>query len=158
VTFRRIVNYRPEHARAFAELNRAWLVENDLLEPLDEQQLQNPEGEILAPGGQIFVAIRGNEVLGTCAAIPHGPGVFELAKLAVSSNARGQGLGRKLVTACLSYARKRNASRLVLVSNSRLRPALQLYETFGFQHRQPPSPLPYSTADVYMELDLDSGE
>jgi putative acetyltransferase len=150
-----IDTYRPEHARAFAELNRAWLVENDLLEPLDEQQLQDPEGEILAPGGQIFVAISGEEVVGTCAAIPHGPGVFELAKLAVSSAARGQGLGRKLVTACVSYARERRAQRLVLVSNSRLRPALRLYETFGFQHRQPPSPLPYATADVYMELDLE---
>jgi putative acetyltransferase len=153
-----IDTYRPEHARAFAELNRAWLVENDLLEPLDEQQLQNPQGEILAPGGQIFVAIRGKEVLGTCAAIPHGPGVFELAKLAVSSTARGQGLGRRLVTACLSYARMRKATRLVLVSNSRLRPALQLYETFGFQHRKPPAPLPYATADVYMELDLGPGD
>lgn len=152
-----IDTYRPEHARAFAELNRAWLVENDLLEPLDEQQLQNPEGEILAPGGQIFVAISGQEVLGTCAAIPHGPGVYELAKLAVSSAARGQGLGRKLVTACLAFAKERKAHRLVLVSNSRLRPALRLYETFGFQHRQPPSPLPYTTADVYMELDLDGG-
>ena len=150
-----IDTYRPEHARAFAELNRAWLVENDLLEPLDEQQLQDPEGEILEPGGQIFVAVNGEEVLGTCAAIPHGPGVFELAKLAVSSAARGQGLGRKLVTACVSYARERQAHRLVLVSNSRLRPALRLYETFGFQHRQPPSPLPYVTADVYMELDLE---
>jgi len=151
-----IETYRPEHAQAFAELNRAWLVENDLLEPLDEQQLRNPEGEILTPGGQIFVAIRGDQVLGTCAAIPHGPGVFELAKLAVSPDARGQGLGRKLVDACLAFARERKAHRLVLVSNTRLRPALRLYETFGFQHRTPPSPLPYSTADVYMELDLDA--
>jgi putative acetyltransferase len=152
-----IDTYRPEHARAFAELNRAWLVENDLLEPLDEQQLQHPDREILAPGGQIFVALSGEEVLGTCAAIPHGPGVFELAKLAVSSGARGQGVGRKLVTACVSWARQRAARRLVLVSNSRLRPALRLYETFGFEHRTPPSPLAYSTADVYMELDLEGG-
>lgn len=150
-----IKTYRPVHAQAFAELNRAWLVENDLLEPLDEQQLQNPEAEILTPGGQIFVAIRGDEVLGTCAAIPHGPGVFELAKLAVSPAARGQGLGRKLVNACMAFARERNAHRLVLVSNTRLRSALRLYEALGFQHRTPPSPLPYTTADVYMELDLD---
>lgn len=152
-----IDTYRPEHAHAFAELNRAWLVENDLLEPLDEQQLQNPDGEILAPGGQIFVALDGDEVLGTCAAIPHGPGVFELAKLAVSPTVQGLGLGRKLVTACVSWARAHAAHRLVLVSNSRLRPAVRLYETFGFEHRTPPSPIPYATADVYMELDLDGG-
>ena len=66
-----------------------------------------------------------------------------------------RGLGRKLVDACLAFARERKAHRLVLVSNTRLRPALRLYEAFGFQHRTPPSPLPYSTADVYMELDLD---
>jgi ribosomal protein S18 acetylase RimI-like enzyme len=44
--------------------------------------------------------------------------------------------------------------RVVLVSNSRLGPAIRLYEGMGFQHRPLPADVPYATADVYMELDL----
>ena len=36
-----------------------------------------------APGGEVFFAVEDGVVLGTCAAIPHAPGVLELAKFAV---------------------------------------------------------------------------
>jgi putative acetyltransferase len=150
----RIETFRAEHARAFDTLNRAWLVEHGLLEPPDEDQLADPWGEILARGGQIFIALRDQEVLGTCAVIPHGPGVLELAKLTVAPAARGQGLGRRLVDACLAYAREREIRRIVLVSSSRLVPALRLYEGVGFQHRPLPPDVLYATADVYMELEI----
>lgn len=150
----RIETFRAEHARAFDALNRAWLVEHGLLEPPDEDQLADPWGEILTRGGQIFIAVRQQEVLGTCAVVPHGPGVFELAKLAVAPAARGHGLGRRLVDACLVYARERQSRRIVLVSSSRLAAALKLYESVGFQHRPLPPDVPYATADVYMELEI----
>lgn len=146
--------FRSEHAQAFDALNRAWLLEHGLLEPPDERQLADPWGEIIGPGGQIFVAVRQHEVVGTCAVIPHGLGVLELAKLAVAPAAQGQGLGRRLVEACLAYANRRHMRRIVLVSNSRLGTALHLYETVGFQHRPLPADVQYATADVYMELDL----
>lgn len=149
-----IVTFRAEHAGAFGALNRVWLLEHGLLEAPDEEQLADPSSAILTPGGQIFVAVRDHDVLGTCAVIPHGPGVFELAKLAVAPAAQGQGLGRRLVNACLAYARERAIRRVVLVSSSRLGPALRLYETMGFQHRPLPPDVQYATADVYMELDL----
>jgi len=149
-----IDTFRAEHARAFDALNRAWLVEHGLLEPPDEDQLADPWGEILTGGGQIFIALRDQEVLGTCAVIPHGPGVFELAKLSVTPAARGQGLGRRLVDTCLAYAREREIRRIVLVSSSRLAPALRLYESVGFQHRPLPPDVPYASADVYMELEI----
>lgn len=149
-----IETFKPEHEQAFAALNRAWLVEHGLLEPPDEDQLADPGGTILAPGGQIFVAIRDQEVLGTCAVIPHGRGVVELAKLAVAPAAQGQGLGRRLVEACLAFARERDTRRVVLVSSSRLPAALRLYQAMGFRHRPLPADVPYATADVYMELDL----
>ncbi len=149
-----IETFRAEHAQAFDAVNRAWLVEHGLFEPPDEDQLADPWGEILSPGGQIFVAVRDHEVLGTCAVIPHGPGVFELAKLAVAPAARGQGLARRLVSACLAYARQREVRRVVLVSSSRLAPALRLYESVGFQHRPLPADVMYATADVYMEIEI----
>ncbi len=149
-----IDTFRPEHAQAFAELNRAWLVAYGLMEEPDERQLADPWEQIIAPGGQIFVALRGQEVVGTCAAVPCQPGVMELVKLAVAPSAQGLGLGRRLVEACLGYAREAGIHRLVLLSNSRLTAALRLYEGFGFEHRPMPPDLKYATADVYMELDL----
>jgi ribosomal protein S18 acetylase RimI-like enzyme len=148
--------FRPEHAHTFAELNRAWLVAYGLLEPPDVRQLAEPWKLIIVPGGQIFVALRGAEVVGTCAAVPYQPGAMELAKLAVAPAAQGLGLGRRLVEACLKFAHESGVRRVVLLSNSRLTAALRLYEGFGFQYRPMPSDLEYATADVYMELDFAS--
>jgi len=146
--------FRSEHAAAFDALNRAWLVGHGLIEHHDEEQLQNPWREILEPGGQIFVASDRGEVIGVCAAIPHGPGAFEVAKLAVAPSAQGQGVGRRLVEQCLHFARERGADRVVLVSSSKLQAALRLYASMGFQSGSLPADVPYETADVYMELDL----
>ena len=147
----RIETFRPIHARAFETLNRAWLVENGLLEHPDEEHLTDPGGRIIAPGGQIFVATLGHEVVGTCAIVPEGSDRFELAKLTVAGAARGHGIGRQLVEACLSFARERNGERVVLLSNSRLVTAIRLYERLGFRHRPLPTDVKYETADIYME-------
>ena len=146
--------FRPEHSAAFAALNRAWLVEYRLLEPPDELQLNDPQGQIIDAGGQIFVALDNVQVIGTCAVVPHGDGMFEIAKLAVSPEAKGQGIGRRLVEVALAYTRERGAHRVVLLSNSQLQTAIRLYEEIGFRHCPVPAEQPYASADVYMELDL----
>jgi putative acetyltransferase len=153
-----IDTFRPEHAAAFDALNRAWLTAYDILEPADERHLTDPAGQILAHGGQIFVALEDEAVVGTCAAVPHGPGAFEVAKLAVAPTARGRGIGRDLIDACLGYAQQRGARQAVLLSNSRLEAALRLYEQLGFRYAPMPATMPYATADVYMELDLAPGQ
>ena len=149
-----IVAFRREHAEAFYRLNRAWLDEHALYEPLDEKQLADPEGVIIAKGGAVFVACRDGLVVGTSAVIPHGADEMELAKLTVAESERGQGLGRRLVLAAVEQARVAGAKRLGLVSNSRLGNALKLYESMGFVHRPAPEVLPYKTSDVFMELNL----
>jgi GNAT superfamily N-acetyltransferase len=154
----RIQPFTPEHAAAFDALNRAWLVAYGLIEPHDEEQLEDPWKEILTPGGQIFVALDGPDVVGVCAAIPWGADAFEVAKLSVAPSAQGQGLGRRLVERCLSFARERGARRMVLVSSTRLVAALKLYESMGFRHGPLPANVQYATADVYMELELDRAD
>jgi GNAT superfamily N-acetyltransferase len=164
-----IDTFRSEHARAFDLLNRAWLVEHELLEPADEEHLLDPWTSIISPGGQIFVAVRGKEVLGTCAIAPLPPAaqgesmggrttegnVAEIVKLVVAPVARGQGLGRRLLEACLAYAREEDIRQVVLLSSSKLGSALRLYEAMGFQHQPLPAGARYATADVYMKLNLD---
>src|SRR5882672_839045 len=145
--------FRLEHAERFAQLNRAWLEAYELLEPIDEEQLADPQTQIIQRGGEIFIALQDGEVVGTCAVLQHGVRELEMAKLAVATTFRGQGLGRRLVERCIAYARERAVVRLVLVSNSQLRSALRLYESLGFQYRPVPA-TEYLTADIYMELDL----
>jgi putative acetyltransferase len=150
----RIVPYRPQFASDFDRLNRAWLEKHFRVEPLDEEYLSDPEGHILQPGGEIFFAVESGRVIGTCAAIPQPDGSFELAKLAVTPEAQGRGLGRLLATTVIDFAKAHGAGRVVLMSNSALVPALRLYESLGFQHRPLPAPRPYIDADVFMELTL----
>jgi putative acetyltransferase len=149
-----IVRYRPEFAQDFARLNMEWLERYFTVEPRDEAYLGDPEGLILAPGGEIFFALQAGTVVGTCAAIAQDDGQFELAKLCVTPAAQGGGIGRTLANAVIEFARERGARRVVLVSSSRLATALRLYEALGFKHRPFPGPRPYADADVYMEREF----
>lgn len=149
-----IVPYRPEHREAFERLNRAWLEAYDLLEPADVECLEDPESHVLASGGQVFFALAGGEVVGTCAAIKVSETTWELAKLAVAPRARRQGLGRRLSEAVIQLARQAGAREVFLISNSALVDAIALYESLGFRHTPLPPQCRYRTANVHMTLDL----
>lgn len=148
--------FRSEHATRFAELNRAWLERYNLMEPAEEEQLADPQKYFLDCGGQIFVALHNGRVVGTCAVIPHGGGEYELAKLTVAPEFRGQGIARRLVERCILYAQQLGARRVMLVSNSQLQVALGLYESLGFRYCPVPEVRKYEVADVCMVLDFDS--
>src|ERR1051325_8304805 len=149
-----IVRYRNEYAPDFARLNLEWLEGYGLLEDEDKKYLEDPEAHILAGGGEIFFALSGGDVVGTCAAIRHSPEGGEMAKLAVSPAAQGQGLGRRLSETVIRFARESGAPKVTLISSTKLVAALRLYEALGFRHVPAPTNLNYETADVFMELDL----
>jgi GNAT superfamily N-acetyltransferase len=88
-------------------------VENELLEPADEPTLTDPLGEVIDVGGQIFVALDGDEVIGTAGIVPYEDGALEIVKLTVSPPYRGQGLGRRLAEVCLAEASRRGITRVV---------------------------------------------
>lgn len=150
----RITPFDDRYAADFGRLNRAWLEGLGLLEEADAKHLDRPRRSIIDPGGQIFFAMADQRPVGTCAVIPHGKGWFEIAKLAVAPEVRRHGIGRRLVEAAIGYARRTGAERIVLVSSTRLQPALRLYESMGFRHEPLPEKLDYASADVYMALDL----
>jgi ribosomal protein S18 acetylase RimI-like enzyme len=147
-----LVAYRPELRPDFERLNRIWLEQHSLLEPVDLEYLREPERLILAHGGQVFFAMQGETVVGTCAAIPISPTTWELAKLAVDPSARGLGIGRRLCESVLAYARSAAATEIVLTSHTALVEAIHLYETLGFRHAPLPADVRYETANVYMRL------
>jgi ribosomal protein S18 acetylase RimI-like enzyme len=147
-----LVEYRPELRPDFERLNRLWLEDHSLLEPVDLEYLREPERLILADGGQVYFAMQGANVVGTCAAIPISSTTWELAKLSVDPSARGHGLGRRLCEAVLTYARAAGAAEVVLTSHTALVEALHLYESMGFQRAPLPADIRYETANVFMRL------
>ena len=149
-----ITPFEPGDRRAFTDLNLAWLTGHALLEPADEKQLHDPDTHVFARGGEIFMARLDGTTVGCCAAIPHGEGVIEVAKLAVDPAAQGHGIGRKLVHAALRFGQQRQCTTAMLTSSTKLTAALRLYESLGFAYRPVPADVPYQSVDVYMELDL----
>ncbi len=145
-----IVNFRPEHAAAWAQLNTAWLVEGGFaIEAKDRVAINDPQGVFLDKGGRIFIAQSNGQAVGCCAMVPTDDGV-EVCKMTVTPAARGLGLARRLLEVCEAAAREAGAARLYLETNSALKPAIALYESAGFLHL-PPRPTPYARADVFME-------
>jgi len=148
--------YGPQDLTAFRTLNEEWITHHFTLEDTDRQQLGDPEGQILAPGGRIFMARMHGEAVGCVALRPTRPGEYEVSKMAVTPRLRGQGIGRKLLEYTILQARGLGARRLMLGSSTRLGSAVHLYEQLGFTHLPPERrpDLAYARADVFMELDL----
>ena len=149
----RVVPYEPAHRRAFRDLNLEWITAHFEVEEEDRRVLEDPEGEILAPGGAILIALEEGKPIGTGALIRTGPHEFELAKMAVTARARGRGVGRVLCQALIALARERGAHRLELMSQTTLTPAVQLYRSLGFVE-VPLGPVPYKRANIRMALQL----
>ena len=146
----------PTDADAFRTLNEAWITRFFTLEDADRAILGDPVGRIIEPGGAVFIARLGEEVVGCVGIAPEGEGVFELVKMAVSAEHQGHGTGRRLIRAAIDRARALGAQRITLETNSALASAVHLYETSGFRHLTADErhPSPYVRADVAMVLDL----
>ena len=147
----RVVTFRPELREHFYRLNADWLRKYFYIEGIDHQVLSNPEAEILATGGQIFFALLGDAVVGTCALKQEGEDACELTKMAVDESYQGLGIGRVLIEAVIADFRRRPARTLFLETNAKLTPAIRLYESVGFEHQPHLKPdSHYTRADVYM--------
>ena len=146
-------------AKSFRELNEAWISKFFRLEDPDYIQLIQ-RVNILRAGGQIVMAVAGEERIGCCALVFMKPGVFEVAKMAVSESYQGRGIGRKLLEYAIAQAKTLGAHTLELATNAKLANAVHLYESLGFRHLPPErvEPSPYARANVFMEMHLPAGE
>lgn len=145
-----IVDWDESYGDAFGRLNREWLEKYFRVEDVDRPILDDPRSNIIEPGGFVLYALVDGEVVGTAALKYQGDGVFELTKMAVTEAHRGRGLGRQLLCASIARFEEIAGHRLYLESNSRLAPALALYESAGFRHEPPPEASEYARADIYM--------
>jgi putative acetyltransferase len=151
-----ILEYEPRFRDYFRQLNLEWIERFFRIEPPDREILEDPETFVLSKGGHIFFARLGTEIVGTCALLKHDDGTFELAKMGVTPRAQGKQVGRRLAEAAIRQARTVGASAVFLETNSRLIPAIRLYESLGFIHEAPPPGQHerYARADVFMRLKI----
>jgi putative acetyltransferase len=147
-----IREFEPGDEAAFRQLNEEWITRYFRMEAKDTEALADPQGSILAPGGRILLAVIDGRCVGCCALVRTGAHEFDVAKMAVTADCQGSGIGRKLLQATVEAARTLGAVRLYLETNHALAPAIRLYESLGFKHVTPAHASLYVRADVFMEM------
>lgn len=114
---------------------------------------------LTAPRDRIFVATggSGNQFLGSIAVKGRRDATAQLRFLLVEAEARGHGLGRRLVRSVIDHARRHGDRRIVLSTASDLTAARALYASFGFQRTASTAGepwLPRGVASEHWELAL----
>jgi putative acetyltransferase len=147
-----IVSFTDDWAGDFASLNYEWIEEYFAVEKHDKEVLDDPQTNVIEPGGEIYMAVVSGLAAGTVALIPAGEGILELTKMAVSPEFRGMGIGDALMAKCIEHARNSGVHTIWLESHTKLAPALGLYRKHGFvETPKDPNSL-YSRADIRMQL------
>lgn len=150
-----IVDYQPEYAEYFKLLNYEWLEKYFYIEAYDRKVLSDPQTYILDPGGYIFFAKIDEQIVGTCALMPHKNGSYELTKMAVTEAYKGRQIGKKLGLAVIEKAKQLHLPSIFLLSSTKLSVALNLYIKLGFRHvKLDRTTSLYKRSDVKMILDL----
>jgi len=152
-----ILDYRPQYRKDFKRLNLEWLQKDFAVEPPDARVLNDPQGQVLKPGGQILFARVDGEIVGTLALVPREEGLVELAKMAVAEKARGRQIGKRLGLAAIERARAMGASSIMLLTSPKLASANRLYRQLGFVQMTPAprTDLGYRRPSIMMKLDLE---
>ncbi|HYG53514.1 MAG TPA: GNAT family N-acetyltransferase [Flavobacteriales bacterium] len=149
-----IVEYNSSHHHAFKDINAAWIKEDFVMEKTDEEVLDDPEKYILNDGGIILMAIYKDEPVGTCALINEGHGRYELTKMGVYKQFRGNKIGYYLGKTIIEKARQLGAKKIILHSNTKgSAKAVELYRQLGFEE-VPLGNAPWARADIKMELNF----
>lgn len=152
-----IAAYNSKYQKSFKDLNIEWISNYFEVEPNDIKALDHAEEYIINKGGEIFSAVLNDEVLGVCALIKSdGKNYdYELAKMAVSPKSQGKGVGLLLAESAIKWASEKGASKIYLESNTKLTPAIKLYEKLGFKRITGISSA-YNRVDIQMLLTLNS--
>ena len=152
----RLVDKEGEDLDIIRNLFREYAAElnEDLCFQSFEAEVGNPLKKYGPPAGSILLAFIDDEPAG-CIALTPLPvaGTCEMKRLYVRPAYRKYGLGRELVSSLITIAKEKGYEKMQLDTLQRLRPAITLYEQFGFMHTVPYNFNPIADV-VYMEKQL----
>jgi putative acetyltransferase len=111
-------------------------------------------------GSVYYVALKDNMLLGGAGIYPSDglpPGVAELVKMYLIKEARGMGLGKKLIDMCIAFATQFGYHSIYLETMPELKKAVAVYERFGFEYLDGPmGNTGHFGCDVWMKKKLKS--
>ena len=130
----KIIEYDARYKQDFIDFNSAWIIDNfGKLESEDYETFEHIE-EDMRTGAMIYFAIDDDgTALATCMAKPMEGDTWELCKLGSNKNRAHKGSGSMVFQSAMDWAIEHGAKRLFLISNSKLSPALHIYEKYGFR-------------------------
>lgn len=148
----KIIPFQDIFTNSFYELNIEWLEAYFYVEDFDKEVLRNPKKYIIDKGGHIFFAIENNKVIGTVALMKSKNNSFELTKMAITPEKRGNKIGQLLMKYCIDFATKNNFEKLILYSNTMLENAIYIYKKYEFKEIPVETNSPYKRSNIKMEL------
>lgn len=127
-----IVPFHVSYKQDWADISLEWLEKDFEVEEIDRNNLENPEENILAKGGEIYFALMDQKPVGAVGLKCHPGGVFEVSKMGVRTAAQGKGIGRKLLQTTIDRYNARGGTELFLETHGILEDAFRLYKKMGF--------------------------
>ena len=97
------------------------------------QSISADPHELIPPAGALMIARLHEKPIGCGALKFHGDEPAELKRMWIAAEARGLGLGRRLLLELEAYARGHGVRVVRLETNGSLREAIQLYRTSGYR-------------------------
>lgn len=129
----KIIPFDEKYRQDFIDFNTDWIVSNfGFLEEHDKETFDKID-EAMDLGAMIFFAVEDDIALATCMAIPMKGTTWEICKLGSNKNVLHKGAGSAVFEASMKWALEHGAERLFILSNSRLKAALHIYEKYGFK-------------------------
>ena len=147
-----IIDYEDRYKQALEDISLPWLLEYDLMEPVDLEMLADPH-RFIAGGGRVLLARVKDEIVGMVMLELQGEGVCEALKFGVKEEYREQGIGTALMEAVIGAARDAGQKTIVATSNHKLKSALRIYEKLGFEYVTY-SDKWFQLSDIRMEREL----
>lgn len=130
----RIVDFNNKYKKDFEKLNLAWIQDEEKfeLEEYDKKIFLDPKKHVIDKGGEIFLAIDGEKVVGTLAILPENESTLELCKMTVAKEYRRKGIAQMLLNKAIVYAKTHSYKYLVAYTVSKLKTAIGFYRKNNF--------------------------
>ncbi len=135
---------RPNEYAAAGDVTRRAYAEFVRPEDADWESYLAELGDVVGRADRtlVLVAVEDGDILGTATLELDGrvddedpplrPGEAHIRMVGVDPSARGRGMGRALMDACLDEARSRGKTLITLHTTARMKAAQRMYESMGF--------------------------